>query len=172
MAEGASPETCRQHIVRKEPRVGQGPPAAPRAIRCCRRAGLCQCGGTVGRRCRRCVCNSAPVERRRRGGHLRSGGSAQGTRLITLLAAACRRRLSELAGRRAAWRSGGGESGSGAAPPAAVAAYFLPPVLGLAAMVVLVRAAGGVAGHPDGPLRHSLLTTVLDGIVSALAFSI
>ena len=70
------------------------------------------------------------------------------------------------------WRSGGGESGSGAAPPAAIAAYFLPPVLGLAAMVVLVRAAGGVAGHPDGPLRHSLLTTVLDGIVSALAFSI
>ena len=58
------------------------------------------------------------------------------------------------------WRSGGGESGSGAAPPAAIAAYFLPPVLGLAAMVVLVRAAGGVAGHPDGPLRHSLLTTV------------
>ena len=71
------------------------------------------------------------------------------------------------------WRSGGGESGSGAsAPPAAIAAYFLPPVLGLAAMVVLVRAGGGVVGHSDGPLRHSLLTTVLDGIVSALAFSI
>jgi diguanylate cyclase len=85
-----------------------------------------------------------------------------------LVVAGC---LSWLVGELLSWAAGG-ESGSGAAPPAAVAAYFLPPLLGLAAMVVLVRAGGGVAGHPDGQVRSSLVITVLDGIVSAVAFSI
>ena len=70
------------------------------------------------------------------------------------------------------WWLGGGESGSGVAKSAAVVAYFLPALFGLAAMVVLIRAAGGVARHPDDPPRHSLVTTILDGLVAAVAFSI
>jgi diguanylate cyclase len=70
------------------------------------------------------------------------------------------------------WWIGGGDPGSGFAKSAAVVAYFLPPLFGLAAMVVLIRAAGGVAGHQDDPQRHSLVTTIIDGLVAAVAFSI
>ena len=70
------------------------------------------------------------------------------------------------------WRCGGGDSGSGVAKSAAVAAYFLSPLFGLAAMVVLIRAASGLAGHPDDPQRRSLVNTILDGLVAAVAFSI
>src|SRR6476646_5927639 len=69
------------------------------------------------------------------------------------------------------WWWGGGDSGSGVAKSAAVA-YFLPPLFGLSAMLLLIRAAGGVAGHPDDPPRHSIVTTLLDGLVVAVAFSI
>jgi diguanylate cyclase (GGDEF)-like protein len=68
------------------------------------------------------------------------------------------------------WRSADGSSGI--APSAAIAAYFLPPLFGLAAMVVLVRAGGGLAGHPDGQLRHSRVVTAIDGVVAAVSFSI
>ena len=70
------------------------------------------------------------------------------------------------------WRWGGGDSGSGVAKSAAVAAYFLSPLFGLAAMVVLIRAAAGLGGHPDDPQRRSLVNTILDGLVAAVAFSI
>ena len=164
--------TCRQHIVRKEPSVGYGPPAPPRAIHCCRRAGLCQCGGAVGRCCGWSDCSGTPVERRRRGGHLRSCGRAQGTRLIPLLAAAGRRGLAE-----------SGWSANWFGPEAVRPVAFLrrrrrsprtscPRCWGWRRCSCWSRADGGVVGRPDGPLRQSLVTTVLDGIVSALAFSI
>jgi diguanylate cyclase len=70
------------------------------------------------------------------------------------------------------WWFGGGDSGSGVAKSAAVAAYFLSPLFGLTAMVVLIRAAGAVAGHPGDPQRRSLVTTILDGLVAAAGFSI
>ena len=58
------------------------------------------------------------------------------------------------------------------APPVSVVAYFLPPLFGLAAMVVLVRADHALAGRPDNHLRHSRVTTAIDGIVAAIAFTI
>ena len=68
------------------------------------------------------------------------------------------------------WLGGTGRAGN-AAPPAGVAAYFLPPVLSLAAMVLLARSGGGLHGGQDGPLRHSRVVAVLDGLVAAAAFS-
>ncbi len=70
------------------------------------------------------------------------------------------------------WWAGTDATGSGAAPPLAVAAYFLAPVLALPAMLLLAREGGRLTGRTDAALRHSTVTTVLDGIVAALAFSI
>jgi diguanylate cyclase (GGDEF)-like protein len=71
-----------------------------------------------------------------------------------------------------AWTLGGGGLDGDSAPTIAVVAYFLPPVLSLAAMVVLARGGGGLHGRQDGPLRHSRVVAVLDGLVAASAFSI
>ncbi|MGE2712796.1 putative bifunctional diguanylate cyclase/phosphodiesterase [Mycolicibacterium litorale] len=69
------------------------------------------------------------------------------------------------------WFLGGGHDSQGA-PLVAVVAYFLPPVLSLMAMIVLARGGGGLHGRHDGPLRHSRVVAVLDGLVAAVAFSI
>ena len=87
-------------------------------------------------------------------------------RLLVIAATA-----SWLVGEMLWWLSGAGSSGS-AAPSAAVAAYFLPPIFSLAAMVLLVRSGRGLRGGQDGPLRHSRVVAVLDGLVAAAAFSI
>jgi diguanylate cyclase (GGDEF)-like protein len=68
------------------------------------------------------------------------------------------------------WLSGAGEANN-AAPPGGVAAYFLPPVFSLAAMVLLARGSGGL-DRREGPLGHSRVVAVLDGLVAAAAFSI
>ena len=61
--------------------------------------------------------------------------------LSRLLAAACRRGLFGLAGRRAGLAVGRRRFRQRCCQSAAIAAYFLSPLFGLAAMVVLVRAA-------------------------------
>ncbi|HVQ53386.1 MAG TPA: EAL domain-containing protein [Mycobacterium sp.] len=72
----------------------------------------------------------------------------------------------------ALWWSVGGATGGRTAPPLGVVAYFLPPLFGLAAMVTLVRAGAGLAGRAEATVRRSRVTTVLDGVIAAIAFSI
>jgi diguanylate cyclase (GGDEF)-like protein len=93
-------------------------------------------------------------------------GVSRWWRLLVIAATA-----SWLVGEISWWLSGAGGS-SHVAPPVGVAAYFLPPVLSLAAMILMAHGGRGLQGKPDGPLRHSRVVAVLDGLVAAAAFSI
>ena len=61
---------------------------------------------------------------------------------------------------------------AGTAPPLAVAAYFMPPLLTLVIVALLVRAGAPVPEGRDAPVRGSRVITVLDGLVSAITFSL
>ncbi len=69
------------------------------------------------------------------------------------------------------WYAGRATPG-GTAPPLAVAAYFLPPLLTLVIVALLVRSGGPVPEGRDDPVRGSRVITVLDGLVSAITFSL
>ncbi len=97
---------------------------------------------------------------------LRVSGAARWWRLLAAAAL-----LSWLAGQAFWWSSGAGADAV-PAPPAAVAAYLICPVFALAAVVALVRAGGTAPGKRVRLPRHSVLTTVLDGVVAATSFII
>ncbi|WP_123024199.1 putative bifunctional diguanylate cyclase/phosphodiesterase [Mycolicibacterium stellerae] len=69
-------------------------------------------------------------------------------------------------------RYAGRDSADGTAPPLAVAAYFMPPVLTLVIAVLLVRSGGCVPEERDGPIKGSRVIVILDGLVSAITFSL
>ena len=56
--------------------------------------------------------------------------------------------------------------------PAGVIAYYLFPLLAFASVLLLAHAGGGVTGSPDRSLRHTVVTTGLDGLVAATSFAI
>lgn len=62
--------------------------------------------------------------------------------------------------------------GEGAPDAAALVHLLVLPGLAFSSVVLVVRASGGLTGPPDGPLRQPLVTNVLDGIVTGLAFLI
>ena len=70
------------------------------------------------------------------------------------------------------WWTVGQDSPTGVEPTAGVVAYFLFPVFALGSMVMLAKAGQGVIGRLDGPTRLYVVTTVLDGLVAILSFSI
>ena len=96
----------------------------------------------------------------------RVSGPARWWRLLTAAALA-----SWLVG-QVLWWSSGEEADGTPAPSAAVIAYLICPVLALAAVATLVRASGTAPEKSAGLHRHSLLTTVLDGVVAAISFMI
>jgi diguanylate cyclase len=67
-------------------------------------------------------------------------------------------------------RSYGAAPRGATAPPPAVAAYFLAGLLFGVAMLLLVRAGRDHDHRTRVPLRPNIATTVLDGLVSSLAF--
>ncbi|WP_422748746.1 putative bifunctional diguanylate cyclase/phosphodiesterase [Mycobacterium sp. WMMD1722] len=70
------------------------------------------------------------------------------------------------------WWAGGGSALGGFEAPAGVAAYYLFPVFGLASLVLLAWSGQSIFGPRDGPTRLYVVTTVLDGLVAVLSFSI
>ncbi|MDW5613817.1 MULTISPECIES: putative bifunctional diguanylate cyclase/phosphodiesterase [Mycolicibacterium] len=62
--------------------------------------------------------------------------------------------------------------GDGAASAPTLVAYLSLPVFVLGAVVLLVRSSGGVTAPRDSPLRHPLVTNILDGVVAGIAFLI
>ncbi len=96
----------------------------------------------------------------------RVSGTARGWRLLYVLAL-----LGWLVG-QGLWWSGGAEAAGRIASPAVLVAYLVIPVFALAAVLLLVRASGGLWWRPGGNGRDSAATPFLDGVVAATSFMI
>ncbi|MCT7661078.1 putative bifunctional diguanylate cyclase/phosphodiesterase [Mycobacterium deserti] len=70
------------------------------------------------------------------------------------------------------WRVLGDASSVSLAPAPSVTAYFLPPTFVFVALLVLAGSSGALTVPPDGPIKHSVLTYVLDGVVAGTSFSL
>lgn len=90
-------------------------------------------------------------------------GLARWWRLIYAAALAC-----WLFGQVLWWTGAAG----GALKVAGVAAYLVCPILALAAVILLLRSGGAIAGQRDGLLRQPSVTNILDGVVAGLSFLI
>lgn len=63
-------------------------------------------------------------------------------------------------------------AGDPLADVAATVSFLLCPVLSLTALILLGRSGGVVVHPPRGPLRQSVTTNIIDGLVASLAFAI